>query len=79
MSVTWPAVRYASARRSVILGLGSFPVVAPVFGSEGYVVVGIAFLAVSQPVEDATGCAKCHTVLLRRVSPSPPRQTNPGT
>jgi len=58
----------ARVRISVILVLGSFPVVTTVLGSEGYVVVDIAFLAVSQPVKDAAGCAKCHTVLLRRVS-----------
>ncbi len=37
-----PAIRYARARRSVILGIGSFPFVAPVLYPERYVVVGIS-------------------------------------
>ena len=49
-------------------GHGSFPVFAQVLDPKGYVVVGIVLRAVSEPGEGTTGCTKCHTVLLRRVS-----------
>ena len=74
-----PAVRYDSARRSVILVICVFLLFALVLSLERYVVDGIVLRVVSEPGQDAAGCAKCHTGLLRRVSPSPPRQTNPGT
>jgi len=67
MSVTWPAVRYASARRSVILVIWSFPFVAPGLYPEQYVVAGIvasvlylSLVKMSQAVPSVIRC--CYAV-----------------